>query len=98
MKGLQPPARDMATHNPERTHSEAADRPESNDPPTCGGSPFASLLKAPFRLVGEGNPSAVAFLLVALVVWTFLPCLRYGFVNFDDNVYVYENARLQHGL
>ena len=53
---------------------------------------------SPFRLVGEGNPTAIALLLVALVVWTFLPSLGYGFVNFDDNVYVYENARVLHGL
>jgi tetratricopeptide (TPR) repeat protein len=48
--------------------------------------------------VREGNPTAIALLLFALVVGTFLPALHHGFVSFDDNVYVYENARIQVGL
>ena len=88
----------MAEHNPNRTRSKAVQRPESNARPTRGGSPVASLVKSPFRLVREGNPTAIAILLFALVVGTFLPALRHGFVSFDDNVYVYENARVQQGL
>jgi protein O-mannosyl-transferase len=34
-----------------------------------------------------------------LAVWiVFGPTVDYGFVNFDDNVYVYENPELSHGL
>ena len=88
----------MPKHDPNRTGSEAAQRLESNDCPARSGSPFASVVKAPCRLVREGNPTAISVLLFALVVWTFLPVLRHGFVNFDDDVYVYENVRVQHGL
>ena len=56
------------------------------------------MVKSPFRLLREGSPTAIGILLFAIVLGTFLPCLRYDFVNFDDNVYVYENARVQHGL
>ncbi len=88
----------MAKHDPEGTSSDAVQRLESNERPTRGGSPFASLKAAPFRWLREGNPILLALLLTVLVFCTFAPCLRYGFVNFDDNVYVYENTRLQHGL
>jgi len=45
--------------------------------------------------------SRVALLAVALVALTlaaFLPVVRCGFVNFDDNRYVSENAMVQRGL
>jgi hypothetical protein len=38
-------------------------------------------------------------LLLALVVWTvFGRTLRYGFVNYDDDLYVYENPVVEKGL
>jgi len=40
----------------------------------------------------------ISILLLALVVWGFLPSLFHGFVNFDDNVYVYENLHVRRGL
>jgi len=55
-------------------------------------------IKSPIRLLREGNPAAVGALLLAFVVLTFFPCLDHGFVNFDDDVYVYDNARVLHGL
>jgi Flp pilus assembly protein TadD len=88
----------MANHNPEKTRSEPARRLESGHRPTRGGSPWVALVKSPFRLVREGNPTAIGILLSVLVVGTFLPSLCHGFVPFDDNVYVYENARVLHGL
>ena len=36
--------------------------------------------------------------LVVLVVWVFLPSLRNGFVNYDDNLYVTDNLQVQAGL
>jgi protein O-mannosyl-transferase len=36
--------------------------------------------------------------LFGLVVWTFLPAFRNGFINLDDGVYVYDNTRVQQGL
>jgi protein O-mannosyl-transferase len=88
----------MTKHNSKGTHSEAVQRLESDRRPTRGGSAFTSLVKSPFRLVREGNAIVIGLLLFALVVWTFLPSLRHGFVNFDDDVYVYDNPSLQHGL
>ena len=40
--------------------------------------------------------AAAAIALAALVV--FFPLLGYGFVNYDDPVYVYENAQVRAGL
>ena len=37
-------------------------------------------------------------LLSVLVLWTFLPSLRNGFVNFDDPLYVCGNLHVQKGL
>jgi tetratricopeptide (TPR) repeat protein len=48
--------------------------------------------------VRAANPPVIGLLLFALAVWTFLPSLRHGFVNFDDDVYVCDNARVAHGL
>jgi tetratricopeptide (TPR) repeat protein len=42
--------------------------------------------------------AAVCVLLFGLVVWTFLPALHNGFVNYDDDVYVTGNAHVQGGL
>ncbi|HVM47769.1 MAG TPA: tetratricopeptide repeat protein [Candidatus Acidoferrum sp.] len=55
-------------------------------------------MKSPLRLVREGNPTTLALLLLALVLGVFLPSLGHGFVNFDDDVYVYSNAHVPHGL
>ncbi len=55
-------------------------------------------MKSPLSLLREGNATAICVLLLLLVVGVFLPSLRHGFVNFDDSVYVYENAHVQHGL
>ena len=88
----------MAEHKPKRTRSEAVRRLGSNNRPTRGGSRFASLASSPFRLLREGSPTAIAILLFALVVWTFLPSLHHGFVNLDDDVYVYESTHVPQGL
>ena len=41
---------------------------------------------------------AVCAALVALVWIVFGQTLRHGFINFDDNKYVYENAQVSSGL
>ncbi len=41
---------------------------------------------------------SLSLLLFVLVVGIFIPCLRNGFVNLDDNTYIYANARVQQGL
>jgi len=88
----------MAAHQPNRPPPESVRGRASNGQPIHTGSAFARPLTSAFRLVREGNPIAIGILLFTLAVWTFLPCLGYGFVNFDDNVYVYENAHVPHGL
>ena len=40
----------------------------------------------------------ICVLLFGLVVWTFLPAVHNGFVNYDDDVYVTGNAHVQGGL
>ena len=37
-------------------------------------------------------------LLLLMVLGAFLPAMRNGFINFDDNVYVTENSHVQQGL
>jgi Flp pilus assembly protein TadD len=40
----------------------------------------------------------LAILLFCLVLGTFLPCLRNGFVNLDDTTYAWQNPRVKQGL
>jgi len=40
----------------------------------------------------------IGLLLFGLVAWTFLPAVHNGFINLDDGVYVYDNARVKKGL
>jgi len=44
------------------------------------------------------QPVIACLLLFGLVIWTFLPALHNGFVNYDDDVYVTGNAHVQGGL
>ena len=38
---------------------------------------------------------AVAFLVALLAILIYLPALKNGFVNWDDDLYVYENYYIQ---
>ena len=49
-------------------------------------------------LLLNGNTTVLGILLFVLAAFTFLPSLRNGFVNLDDNVYVDENANVLGGL
>jgi Flp pilus assembly protein TadD len=40
----------------------------------------------------------VCLVLFGLVVWTFLPALHNGFINYDDDIYVTGNAHVKGGL
>lgn len=66
--------------------------------PRTGHKPASSVLKLAFSLLRQANPVAISFLLLALVVCVFLPSLRNGFVNYDDNLYVTDNFQVQAGL
>jgi len=55
----------------------------------------------PIRQVGSGNCWAVLGVCIFLVgaVWVvFGQTLGHGFINYDDNQYVYENPQVVHGL
>src|SRR3954454_24380665 len=43
-------------------------------------------------------PAAVGLLLAGAIVALYFPALGLGFVNFDDDDYVYRNPRVQRGL
>ena len=43
-------------------------------------------------------PWLLATLIAALTFTVFSPALRYGFINYDDDLYVYENAQVAKGL
>ncbi|HEV2692100.1 MAG TPA: hypothetical protein VG347_04320 [Verrucomicrobiae bacterium] len=44
------------------------------------------------------QPGVIAFLLGAVTFLLFSPALGYGFINYDDNLYVYENPHVLHGF
>jgi tetratricopeptide (TPR) repeat protein len=44
------------------------------------------------------KPWSLALLLSVMTFALFSPALRYDFINYDDNLYVFENARVLHGL
>jgi len=57
--------------------------------------------KTPARPASAGDRRTVIglCLLLAGLTWvTFLPVLQHGFVNYDDDVYVYENSIITRGL
>jgi len=76
----------------------ASPRPRVAQRPLPGNRPTSSVLKSRFELLRQGNPGAISLLLFVLVACVFLPSLRNGFVNFDDDFYVYANAHVQQGL
>src|SRR6185369_16929454 len=47
---------------------------------------------------GRRNVFFLAALLGALAVALFSPAIGYDFVNFDDDLYVYANPAVTHGL
>ena len=44
------------------------------------------------------KPWVIALLLSVVTFALFSPAIGYDFINYDDNLYVYENAHVQHGL
>src|SRR5271154_2477041 len=44
------------------------------------------------------NPWLIALLLSAATFALFSPAIGYDFINYDDNLYVFKNARVLHGL
>src|SRR5512145_2482569 len=44
------------------------------------------------------NPGLICLALVVLTITAFWQLKDCGFINFDDNIYVYENTYVQSGL
>jgi tetratricopeptide (TPR) repeat protein len=62
------------------------------DPACAPSSPITTLTLHP-------PPTAVlSTLLLLVVLGAFLPALRNGFVDYDDNLYITENSHIQSGL
>jgi Flp pilus assembly protein TadD len=62
------------------------------DPASTRSSPITSLTLHP-------PPSTLlSTLLLLVVLGAFLPALRNGFVDYDDNLYITENSHIQSGL
>jgi hypothetical protein len=64
------------------------------------GSKKRSLLdgSASALLDPKRNTLPIAALLIALTVALFSPAMRYGFLNYDDDAYVYDNPQVPKGL
>lgn len=87
----------MVKHTSKRAQSAARIR-SAEASPRAGLRLAPPVKNSPLRLLRAGNVTVICLLLLGLVFWVFLPSLSNGFVNLDDDVYVYENLRVQHGL
>ena len=88
----------MANPNPQPGRPKAdASVPGAVLPTPSSGSVLFGL-KLPLDLLRQGNAAALSLLLFALVVWVFLPSLQNDFVNYDDPLYVYQNAHVRGGV
>jgi hypothetical protein len=52
-------------------------------------------MKPPNFLLNKSGPYTVALLIAIITVVVYLPALQNGFVNFDDNEYVYNNPNIR---
>jgi tetratricopeptide (TPR) repeat protein len=73
-----------------------ADQP--NPDRATSGAPRSILPGVDLSRLQSPRPLWVALGLCALTLFAFLPCLRNGFVNFDDPGYVYANPHTTGGL
>ncbi len=82
-----------------RDREDAGARPAAPAGGTRSPAPAAAVraAEAP-RGAGARTDRLLALLLAALALAVFLPALRCGFVNWDDNLYVTNNTEVQAGL
>jgi Flp pilus assembly protein TadD len=86
----------MARRNPQRAGSGQRDRLRSKKHVESRAVTVSTGLKGPFA--ASSQPALFGLLLFVLVVGAYLPALRNGFVNFDDNLYVLDNPHVAAGL
>ena len=67
-------------------------------PSAAGRRPTRTPPAWALSLWSRHKTSLIGLLLFGLVVWAFLPAVGNGFINLDDGVYVYDNARVKNGL
>jgi tetratricopeptide (TPR) repeat protein len=85
----------MAKQSPHKSDSRAAEAPAAKP----SSKPLASDGVAPTRkLFKDRNGFLLGALLFVVAAWAFLPAIHNGFINFDDQVYVYQNAHVQDGV
>jgi protein O-mannosyl-transferase len=78
--------------------SESSKRPREKPPWASGSRPDRSSPGWLQNLWSKHETTFIGILLFGLVVWAFLAAVRNGFINLDDGVYVYDNARVKNGL
>ena len=88
----------MATRALSDTRPESNERFRAENGLASIAKADASVLKLPSGMPRTARLALICSLLFFLVVWAFWPSVSNDFVNFDDNVYVSENAHVQAGL
>ena len=86
----------MAKGKSNRSSSDAGRTPPADPLPAPRNEQGSLAAKSIHR--ARGQVIAICLLLSVLVLLTFLPSLRNGFVNFDDPLYVCGNIHVQKGL
>ena len=87
----------MAKPIPKASRRRPAETPRPNEEPAAKKE-SATGRQGVLQRLQKRPATAISVFLFALVIWGFLPALLNGFVNFDDNLYVYENLHVRRGL
>jgi protein O-mannosyl-transferase len=78
---------------------QSGTRREGKDQPTVSsGQGSAPSSTRTFKYASPWQVKAICVLLFLLVSFAFLPSVRNGFVDYDDDVYVTANSQVQSGL
>ena len=88
----------MAKRKASTTSSRSASRREVKDGLASGGHPALPAVPPPSSSASRWQVIFLGLLLFLLTAWAFLPSLRNGFVDYDDDVYVTANTQVQSGL
>ena len=85
----------MTEHRPSRSRGASAARRTQAVYPAGGG---LSLSAGEVKSHQTRLTIGACILLFLIVAWAFLPSLRNGFVDYDDSLFVTENAQVQAGV
>ena len=87
----------MAKRNSNQDRRQLAPPAQRTCEPGTGG-PASIATTQPLRLLGRGLTGFISLLLFVLVIAVYLPSIRNGFVNYDDDVYLCQNTHVLRGL